>query len=202
MSKTRIGLALAAVAALVATLLGVGLGAANATAPAVAAAAATTTAAPAARGWCVRSGTGELRNLWFDPSTGKCPVPFWGPVALGGGAAGPAGPAGPKGDPGDGATRFISKTVDVAANAGLANVVLTQPKGSILIAAGVSPHGAGTSADAAVGFPASGLTGSGSVRLASAAAVATGDTPRTFTVTGGTAADKVTVWLAVALAPA
>jgi len=35
------------------------------------------------RGWCVRSGTGELRNLWLDPN-GKCPAPFWGPTTLGG----------------------------------------------------------------------------------------------------------------------
>jgi hypothetical protein len=106
-------------------LLGVGGGVAVTSAsadstPSVSAtAAATTTSAPAARGWCVRSGTGELRNLWFDPTTGKCPSPYWGPVALGGGAPGPqgpAGPAGPQGPAGDSVAKVVAKSVTLNAS--------------------------------------------------------------------------------------
>src|SRR5664279_3515572 len=41
------------------------------------------------RGWCLRTATGELRSLWLDASTHKCPLPWFGPVSLGG-AQGPA----------------------------------------------------------------------------------------------------------------
>lgn len=67
------------------------------------------------RGWCIKSGSGELRNLWLT-ADGKCPTysptnSYWGPVSLGGGAPGPAGPQGPKGDSGDSAIKVVSKTV-------------------------------------------------------------------------------------------
>jgi len=61
-----------------------------------------TTTAPSTpvlkRDWCIKSGTGELRNLWLTGPKDTCPAPFWGPVKLG--EQGPSGPAGPKGDQG------------------------------------------------------------------------------------------------------
>lgn len=154
------------------------------------------------RGFCVRNQTGEIRNLWLNPLTGKCPDPFWGPVDMGSGKPGPqgpAGPAGPKGDPGDGATKYVKVTKAVNASAPAADVVVVQPKGSILIAAGVSPHG--TTGAATVTLP-TGLAGLGDVRLAANPEVVTADTDRKFIVTGGTAADSVTVWLLVSSPPA
>lgn len=91
---------------------------------AVAAHAATSAAAPRAalssteRGWCVRSGTGELRNLWLEATTHRCPDPYWGPTNLGSGTrgpAGPAGPAGPKGDPGNNSVLIKTATVTLDA---------------------------------------------------------------------------------------
>lgn len=77
------------------------------------------------RGWCVKSGTGELRNLWFDPNTGKCPSPYWGPVSLGNGAAGPQGP---KGDPGDSRLVITSGSASTAAGAaGNGTVIVSVP---------------------------------------------------------------------------
>ncbi len=43
------------------------------------------------RGYCIKVGTGDFKNLWLDANTHKCPVytpitnEYWGPVALGGG---------------------------------------------------------------------------------------------------------------------
>lgn len=53
----------------------------------------------AERGWCVRSGTGELRNLWLVEDTKRCPDPYWGPVSMGGakGDTGATGARGPRG---------------------------------------------------------------------------------------------------------
>lgn len=88
-----------AIAAVVAVLLsGLGLVSAQASAPVAAVAAST-------RGFCVKVGTGEIRNLWLT-AAGKCPVysptdAYWGPITFGAGATGPQGPQGPKGDPGD-----------------------------------------------------------------------------------------------------
>ncbi len=53
-----------------------------------------------ARGWCVKSSTGELRTLRLT-TAGKCQPGYWGPISLASGVKGPAGPAGPKGDKGD-----------------------------------------------------------------------------------------------------
>jgi hypothetical protein len=162
--------------------------------------AAVATGAVQPRGFCVRNQTGEIRNLWLNPLTGKCPDPFWGPVAMGSGAQGPAGPKGDKGDPGDGATAYVKVVHAVNASAAPAPVVVVQPKGSILIACGVSPHGVAPGA-ASVALPAA-CTGAGDVRLAANPEVATAATDRSFTVSGGTAADSVTLWLLVSSPPA
>lgn len=53
-----------------------------------------------ARGWCVKSSTGELRTLRLT-TAGKCQPGYWGPISLASGVKGPAGPVGPKGDKGD-----------------------------------------------------------------------------------------------------
>ncbi|MBK8078240.1 MAG: collagen-like protein [Kineosporiaceae bacterium] len=53
-----------------------------------------------ARGWCVKSSTGELRTLRLT-TAGKCQPGYWGPISLASGVKGPQGPAGPKGDKGD-----------------------------------------------------------------------------------------------------
>jgi len=56
---------------------------------------------PTLRGYCVKSGTGEIRSLALTVS-GKCQTNYWGPVNLGGtGAQGPKGDVGPKGDQGE-----------------------------------------------------------------------------------------------------
>src|SRR5437868_4157440 len=49
------------------------------------------------RGYCIKVGTGDFRNLWLDANTHKCPIysatdAYWGPVTLGGAGVGPAGP--------------------------------------------------------------------------------------------------------------
>lgn len=135
---TRAKTALAVIAVAAASL---GALSVTSTANAAPAAAPATVAAPVAalpaavpaitlsttnRGWCVKVGTGELRNLWFDAATNRCPVfsptnAYWGPVALGGGAPGPAGPAGPAGPRGPaGPSNLVITTARITISAGTA----------------------------------------------------------------------------------
>ena len=43
------------------------------------------------RGYCIKVGTGDFKNLWLDANTHRCPIytpitdEYWGPVSLGGG---------------------------------------------------------------------------------------------------------------------
>ena len=144
-------------------------------------------ATPTARCWCVRSGNGELRNLWFDPATGKCPAPYWGPVALGSGApgpqgptgaTGPTGPTGPKGDSGDNAVKVVRKQGTLAASspatqvvtlAGLptkasgvvefeVNNIAQRPQGTTVTVTAIEPSS--TSTERSFTVAASGFTGS------------------------------------------
>lgn len=150
------------------------------------------------RGWCVKNQTGELRNLWLNPITGKCPDPFWGPVSMGNGAPGPAGPQGPKGDKGDPGTSALAFGHGEHVFGDNATVTVTisgQPKYTALIGKRTL-----TSTNA-------GEAPAGTTVTVTPTAPAVGDTTRVFTVvasgfTATTPDFKIEIDSVTAVAPA
>lgn len=125
MRKTRLAGMLAVTGAL-AGLLALLATPSPVTASVVTVAATATPSQNLTRDWCIKSGTGELRNLWLTGPRGTCPAPYWGPVKLGDGAAGPAGPAGPPGAAGDNSVVIkTATTVFDATHSGVRTVTVS-----------------------------------------------------------------------------
>lgn len=147
---------------------------AQAKAPVAAVAAATTTPAPA-RGYCIKVGTGEFRNLWLTPE-GKCPIytpktdEYWGPVSLGG-TVGPKGDKGDKGDPGDSKVSVVHKVVTLTSASASPQVVV------------VSGVPAFNVANAEGNWNNAGSSPLGSTVTVTPVKPAAGDVTRSFTVT-------------------